>query len=238
MYKSGAVGPNRETGHRCSRQNRASAARSPIRRVYTACGARGRPVFRPGFGGSRWPAGRPRSGALRRTNWRSRRGSRRLFGPRGSNERRPSARRCRPGGPTGAQGVAASAARLQKRWLFIWRDMSDPKEVDRMIARFPRAQADGYNGVAFSYNVPPAKAAGAAAGREAERPGPRRHRDGRLARPQLRRRRALARTRCSSRTAGRRRIQPDNPTQVMNADFEDVDRQPLQRLGAFRTTRA
>src|SRR5690348_3099432 len=48
---------------------------------------------------------------------------------------------------------------MQKRWLFVWRDMSDPKEVDRMIARFPRAQADGYNGVAFSHNIPPAKAA-------------------------------------------------------------------------------
>lgn len=48
---------------------------------------------------------------------------------------------------------------MQKRWLFIWRNMSDPAEVDRMIARFPRAQADGYNGVAFSYNVPAAKAA-------------------------------------------------------------------------------
>ena len=30
---------------------------------------------------------------------------------------------------------------MQKRWLFVWRDMSDPKEVDRMIARFPQAQA-------------------------------------------------------------------------------------------------
>lgn len=48
---------------------------------------------------------------------------------------------------------------LSKRWLFVWRDMSDPKEVDRMIARFPQAQADGYNGVAFSYNVPKTKAA-------------------------------------------------------------------------------
>ncbi len=48
---------------------------------------------------------------------------------------------------------------MQKRWLFIWRDMSDPKEVERVIARMPRAQADGYNGVAFSYNVAPAKAA-------------------------------------------------------------------------------
>jgi hypothetical protein len=48
---------------------------------------------------------------------------------------------------------------MQKRWLFTWRDMSNPKEVDRLIARLPRAQADGYNGIAFSYNVPEGKAA-------------------------------------------------------------------------------
>jgi hypothetical protein len=30
---------------------------------------------------------------------------------------------------------------LEKRWLFVWRDMSDSAEVDRMIARFPTAQA-------------------------------------------------------------------------------------------------
>src|SRR5439155_8446562 len=44
------------------------------------------------------------------------------------------------------------------RWLFIWRDMSNPAEVDRMIAKFPRAQAGGYNGVAFAYNIAPQKA--------------------------------------------------------------------------------
>src|SRR5438094_10327869 len=60
--------------------------------------------------------------------------------------------------PTTGSATASSSSGLQKRWLFVWRDMSDPKEVDRMIARFPRAQADGYNGVAF-YNVPSAKAA-------------------------------------------------------------------------------
>jgi len=53
---------------------------------------------------------------------------------------------------------AGAKPAMQKRWLFVWREMSDPKEVDRMIARFPRAQADGYNGVAFSYRVPAAKA--------------------------------------------------------------------------------
>ena len=48
---------------------------------------------------------------------------------------------------------------LQKRWLFVWRDMSNPEEVERMIARFPRAAAAGYNGVAFSYNIAPGTAA-------------------------------------------------------------------------------
>jgi len=37
--------------------------------------------------------------------------------------------------------------------------MSDPKQVDRTIALFPRAKADGYNAVAFGYNVAPSKAA-------------------------------------------------------------------------------
>jgi len=53
----------------------------------------------------------------------------------------------------------AQSPALQKRWLFIWRDMNDPKEVERMIARFPLAKAAGYNGVAFSYNVAPEKSA-------------------------------------------------------------------------------
>jgi Carbohydrate binding domain len=64
--------------------------------------------------------------------------------------------------PAQCSEVSANAdqasARMQKRWLFIWRDMSDPKEVERMIARFPEAKADGYNGVAFSCNVAPEKA--------------------------------------------------------------------------------
>ena len=53
----------------------------------------------------------------------------------------------------------APASRLQKQWLFIWRDMNRPGEVERMIARFPRAATAGYNGVAFSYNIDPGKAA-------------------------------------------------------------------------------
>src|SRR5207249_1670764 len=51
---------------------------------------------------------------------------------------------------------------MAKRWLFFWRNMSDPREVDRVLAKLPRAQADGYNGVVVGDNVariPAAKAA-------------------------------------------------------------------------------
>ncbi|MBM3493730.1 MAG: hypothetical protein FJX72_05330 [Armatimonadetes bacterium] len=48
---------------------------------------------------------------------------------------------------------------LKHRWLFIWRDMANAKEVDRVIERMPRAKAAGYNGVALSYNVAPERAA-------------------------------------------------------------------------------
>ncbi|MDQ2686690.1 MAG: carbohydrate binding domain-containing protein, partial [Armatimonadota bacterium] len=60
----------------------------------------------------------------------------------------------------GAKAAKPDAAppKLQKRWLFYWRDMNDPKQVDRMIADFPRAKQDGYNAVVFSYNVAPSKA--------------------------------------------------------------------------------
>ena len=46
---------------------------------------------------------------------------------------------------------------LAKRWLFVWRDMNDPQEVDRTIALFPRAQAAGYNACLFEYSVAPSK---------------------------------------------------------------------------------
>jgi hypothetical protein len=110
---------------------------------------------------------------------------------------------------------------LQKRWLFVWRDMSDPKEVDRMIARFPRAQADGYNGVAFSYNIPRGKAA--ALRQAAKKHGldlvaivmggahDRNYVEGVLSRDAL----FIAH-------GGTATLQPDNPTRVVNGDFEDV----------------
>ena len=57
-----------------------------------------------------------------------------------------------------ARPEPATAPVLSKRWLFVWRNLTDPKEVDRLIARFPRAQKAGYNGVVFSGNVAPERA--------------------------------------------------------------------------------
>jgi hypothetical protein len=61
--------------------------------------------------------------------------------------------------PATAQSQATTAAALQKRWLFVWRDLHDAKEVDRVIARLPHAKAAGYNGLVLSPNMVPAKAA-------------------------------------------------------------------------------
>jgi hypothetical protein len=66
---------------------------------------------------------------------------------------------CRQPSPPTPEELGAARARLEKRWLFVWRDMTDPNEVDRMIARLPQAAADGYNGVAFAYNVARSKTA-------------------------------------------------------------------------------
>lgn len=111
---------------------------------------------------------------------------------------------------------------MEKRWLFVWRDMGDPKEVDRMIARFPQAQAAGYNGVAFSYNVPKEKAAEL---REAASKygldlvaivmggsHDRNYMEGVAARDVL----FVARD-------GKAVFEPDNPTKVVNGDFEDAE---------------
>ncbi len=51
-----------------------------------------------------------------------------------------------------------AAPTLQRRWLFVWRDLSDANEVDRVIVRLPMARAAGYNGVVLSPNLAPAKA--------------------------------------------------------------------------------
>ncbi len=61
--------------------------------------------------------------------------------------------------PAFASRPDTDAPDLQKRWLFVWRSMSDNREVDRVIARLPGARAAGYNGVVLSPNIEPAKAA-------------------------------------------------------------------------------
>lgn len=114
-----------------------------------------------------------------------------------------------------------AASRMQKRWLFIWRNMHDPKEVERMIARFPQAKAAGYNGVVFSYNIAPAKAAELTAAAKANGleliavvmggahdPN---YMEGVLVKDAL-----------FVVHNGRAALEPDNPTRVRNGDFEDV----------------
>ncbi len=65
---------------------------------------------------------------------------------------------------TGSKPTATGAAlrqpasRTQYRWLFFTSDLTDPKQVDQMIARFPAAQAAGYNGVVCSFDVAKEKA--------------------------------------------------------------------------------
>ena len=111
---------------------------------------------------------------------------------------------------------------MQKRWLFFWRDMSDPKQVDRTIALFPRAQAAGYNAVVVGANVAPSRAA-------EFRQAAKQHGLGVVAMVMgggrdpndvegLHVQDALF-----VAQAGRANFQADNPTQVVNADFEDVN---------------
>ena len=120
-----------------------------------------------------------------------------------------------------AQATTKPAPTMQKRWLFFWRDMSDPKQVDRTIALFPQARADGYNAVAIGANVAPSKAAALkqAAAKNglgivamvmggAHDPN---YEEGILSQDAL-----------FVAGNGTATFQADNPTQVANSDFEDV----------------
>ena len=121
-----------------------------------------------------------------------------------------------------AQAPAATKSAMQKRWFFVWRDMSDPKEVDRMIARFPQAHAEGYNGVAFSANVPASKAIELRTA--AQKYGialvaivmggnpDRNYVEGVLSKDAL-----------FTATNGVLTFQPDNPTKVVNSNFENTN---------------
>ena len=121
--------------------------------------------------------------------------------------------------PAGAS--APAPAGMQKRWLFVWRNMGEPKEVDRAIERFPRAQAAGYNGVVLSHNVPRDKAGEL---RDAARKHgldlvaivmggsrDRNYMEGVLARDAL-----------FVAEGGAATLRQDNPTRVVNGDFEGV----------------
>jgi len=119
--------------------------------------------------------------------------------------------------PTAGQGEAG----LEKRWLFVWRDMSDPNEVDRMVARFPQAKAAGYNGVVFSPNVSPEKAPEIRAAAEANGldlvaivmggTRDRNYMEGVSVRDAL-----------FTVKGGQAVLTQDNPTQIANGDFEDA----------------
>ncbi len=115
--------------------------------------------------------------------------------------------------------ASAQTSNIQKRWLFIWRDMNDPKEVDRVIARLPAAHAAGYNGLALSANVAASKAAELKA--EAKANGiaivaivmggdpDRNYVEGVLSKDAL-----------FSAAGGTLNFQPDNPTKVVNGNFD------------------
>lgn len=124
-------------------------------------------------------------------------------------------------GPSAKAATPANASPLQKRWLFVWRNMDDPKEIDRMISYFPRAAAAGYNGVVFSCNIPAARAAELTSAAKQNHldliaivmgnPKDRNYVEGVLAQDEL-----------FVAHEGRATHQPDNPTRVLNADFEDA----------------
>ena len=119
------------------------------------------------------------------------------------------------------QSNVHAQARIEKRWLFYAQNMNDPKEVRAMIARFPEAKANGYNGVVFSYDVGAAEAAGL---REAAaRNGldlivtvmsgahDRNYVEGVPVKDAL-----------FVVHDGRARLQQDNPTRVLNGNFEEA----------------
>jgi hypothetical protein len=115
-----------------------------------------------------------------------------------------------------------SKSRMEKRWLFVWRDMSDPKEVDRMIARFPRAHAAGYNAVVFAANVAPERATALKAAAKANGLGlvaivmggsaDRNYSEGLLSKDAL--------FVVDGKVA---RHRPDNPTVIQNGDFQNAN---------------
>ena len=43
---------------------------------------------------------------------------------------------------------------LKYRWLFVWRSLEDPEQVEAFLADMPRAAKAGYNGLVLKWNVP------------------------------------------------------------------------------------
>ncbi len=110
---------------------------------------------------------------------------------------------------------------MAHRWLFFWNDMTKQAEVERMIARFPKAQEVGFNGVVFPAKLAPAKP------RELKEAA---KRHGLALIPVI-----MGRSMDTHYTEGLPirdalfvasdgvlRFQPDNPTTVRNAGFERV----------------
>jgi hypothetical protein len=117
--------------------------------------------------------------------------------------------------------VVPATPEMQKRWLFVWRDMSDPQQVDRTIALFPRAQVAGYNAVVFGAGVALEKAV-------AFRQAARQHGLGLVAMVMGGSRDRNYAEGLPVQEAlfvaqnGTATFWPDNPTQVANGGFEDV----------------
>jgi hypothetical protein len=125
-------------------------------------------------------------------------------------------------GGASSGGARQSAVRSQNRWLFFTSDLTDPKAVDTMIARFPAAQAAGYNGIVISFNVAPDKAAELRSA--AKRHGLEiictvmggAHDNSDVEGVPVRDALFVAHRGVAS-------SQPDNPTKVVNGDFESTD---------------
>lgn len=129
--------------------------------------------------------------------------------------------------PVGSTADSRAAVTMRNRWLFIWRDMKDPKEVDRMIERFPRAKAAGYKGVVFSCDLAESKAA--VLRQAAQRNGldliaivmggshDRNHAEGLPVKDAL-----------FEVHGGKATLLADNPTHVLNAGFEEFSNNHFQ----------
>jgi hypothetical protein len=122
---------------------------------------------------------------------------------------------------SGSPAALEEGKSMTYRWLFVWRSMHDPVEVDRMMARFPRAQAAGYNACVFPFDVAPSKAeelkaAGARYGLELIPVVMSGSRDGNYTEG------VPSREALFVAEGGVLVFRPDNPTRVENGGFESL----------------